>query len=76
MPYELACRGKFSKPVADHILNDEYLNVLFPVMHAERVTDHLRGDDACAGPRLDHVALFRIKDFLEEFCVRERTFLH
>jgi len=60
VPSEGTCGGEFAKPVADHVLGDEHLQMRFTVVDHERVADELGHDRASAGPRGDRVLNARL----------------
>src|SRR5262245_30714951 len=57
VPLEDPRRREFAELVADHVLGDEQLHELPPVVHQERVPDELRDDGAVARPGLDRLAV-------------------
>src|SRR5687768_3472682 len=47
---EGARRRELAQLVSDHVLGDENRNVLTPVVHGDRQTDHVRDDHRAARP--------------------------
>ena len=77
MALEGAGQRELAQLVADHVLRDEDGDVLAPVMHGQRVADHLREDGGAARPGLDDallVARIHVVNPLEQFGVRIRPF--
>ena len=71
------CWRELAQLVPDHVLGDEYLQVIFSVVDHERMADELRHDCAGPSPRGDrvfraHVVLF--VDFSEQFRIDKRPF--
>src|SRR5919202_1832351 len=52
---ERAGRRELTELVSDHGLSDEHRDVLAPVVHRNRVTDHVRNDRGAARPGSDHL---------------------
>src|ERR671920_24868 len=48
-------RRELAELVTDHRVTDEHRDVLAPVVHRDRVADHLGHDHGATRPRLDHV---------------------
>src|SRR5690606_32452302 len=64
--------------VADHALAHEDRDVLAPVVHGDRVPDHLREDGGCPGPGPDDpllVGRVHILDPLHQLRINERALL-
>src|SRR5262249_39285614 len=57
VPLEDPRRRELAELVADHVLRDEQLHELPPVVHQERMPDELRDDGAVARPGLDRLAV-------------------
>src|SRR4051794_16257237 len=75
---ERAGRRELAELVTDHRLADVHGHVLAPVVHCERVPDHVGSDGRAARPRLDHLAVagvVRLVDFLLQVLVDERPLL-
>src|SRR5207248_5825840 len=51
---ERAGHRELAELVPDHRLGDEHRHVLAPVVHGDRVSDHLREDRRGPGPGADH----------------------
>src|SRR5687767_1316896 len=78
MPAVGARRSELAEPMPDHVLGDEYGHVTTAVVDGDRVPDHLREDDAGAGPGLQHlplVALVHVVDAAEQARVDEWSLL-
>src|SRR5207245_9421018 len=76
---ERARRREFAELVPDHGLGDEHGDVLAPVVHRDRVTEHVRHDRRAAdtGPD-DHsrALFFYIVYLLHHILVNERTLFY
>src|SRR5215470_7563878 len=57
MTAEGACGSKLTELVPDHLLADEHGNVLAPVVHRDRVPDHLGKDRRRTRPGAHHALL-------------------
>ena len=67
-------RCKLAQLVADHVLGDEYRNVLPAIVHRKRVTDHVGNDRRAPAPRLDQfllIAGIQIRDLLKKMVIDE-----
>src|SRR5690606_9467417 len=75
---ERAGQGEFAELVPDHGLGDEDRHVLAPVVHRDRVAEHLGDDRRSTRPRLDDgsgVLLVLRLHLLQQVVVDERTLL-
>src|SRR3954449_9412777 len=71
-------RGELAELVPDHALGDEDRDVLAPVVHGDRVPEHVGDDRRTARPGLDHVLaalVVLLVDLLEQVVVDERALL-
>jgi hypothetical protein len=76
MAFEGARQRELAQFVADHVLGHEDGDVFAPIMHRQRVADHLREDRRAARPCLDDallVARIHVVDLLQQLGVRVRT---
>src|SRR3954466_1772582 len=75
---ERAGRRELAELVTDHRLGDVYGDVLAPVVHRDRVPDHVGNDRGATAPRLDDLLLalgVQLVDLLEQVVVDERALL-
>src|SRR5581483_245445 len=78
VPAEVPRRRELAQPVSDHVLADEYGHVLAPVVHRDRVPDHVGIDDRRSRPGLDDLLVARLVhllDLLSERRADERPLL-
>lgn len=79
MAFENSCWREFTHFVSDHILSNEDWNVAFPIVYAERQSDHVGRDRRASRPSSDRLR-FRtaFADTTQHFLnaeVDERSFL-
>ena len=77
MAFEGAGDRELAQLMADHVLRDKDGDVLAPVMHGQRMADHLREDRRAARPGLDNallIARIHIINALEQLGVGIRPF--
>jgi hypothetical protein len=70
-------RSKFAKFVADHILSNKYLDVLFAVVNHKRMANKLGNNRTGSSPGLDGfflAAVFKSTYFGEKLVIDKRTF--
>lgn len=69
-------RGELAQLVPDHVLGDEYLQVMFSVVDHERMSDELRHNRAGPSPRGDRVFRANVVlfiDFSVQFWIDKRS---
>ena len=78
MPLENTRRREFSQLVPDHILGEVNGDKFLPIVHRDRVANHLGCDRRAPRPRLMNLLLvFRVhrEDCFHEMVVDERSLL-
>jgi hypothetical protein len=74
MPFKEPSWSKLSQLVPDHIFRHEDRNKLLPVMHRERMSDHIWDDRGPSRPGLDDLTILILihpLHFLEQMVVNK-----